>query len=245
MKYIELVNKARNSTRESASHMKEQVILVFFRKLGFYAAPIFLWMNISANTITTLGLILGILASALIWNQSIIFGILVYFIVVLLDHVDGTIARVKKEATFYGRFIDGFFGIITYSILRMVLSFLVVHKNGLDIIVWIGIVSAVLTPMHHLFYDRYSTFVRWIKDEGHNVETKPYLRPNAPRSTNIINDLQHILLFGLPIYYYFTDYWDWVLLTYFLLNIYLAIHTLIYYTKSAYTHFRVSAKPHR
>ena len=244
MRYTELLQKARESTIEKAAHQRKRFVIVFFRELGFYITPIFLFMNVTANKITTLGLILGLVAAALIWNQNVIMGIVVYFIVVLLDHVDGTVSRIKGEATFYGRFIDGFFGIVIESSLKLSLSALVAQKNGLDIIVWSGIVSSVLTPLHHLFYDRYSTFVRWIKEEGHTLKTKPYIRPSMSGLFNTLSDAQSILIFSLPVYF-LSDYWEWIILIYFLLNIYLALYTLIYYTKSAYVYFRINAKPHR
>ena len=145
MRYTELIQKAKDSTSETATHQRKRIVVVFFRKLGFYIAPIFLFTNVSANKITTLGLILGLLASGLIWNQNVIIGIIVYFFVVLLDHVDGTIARIKGEATFYGRFIDGFFGIVIDSSIKLSLCALILKENGFDIIVWIGITSSVLS----------------------------------------------------------------------------------------------------
>ena len=166
------------------------------------------------------------------------------FFVVLLDHVDGTVARSKGEATFYGRFIDGFFGIVIDSSIRLALSALVAQKNGLDIIVWLGITSSVLTPLHQLFYDRYSTFVRWIREKGHRIKTKPYLLPSLSRLYIIFVDVQSILLFSLP-FYFSSNYYEWILLIYFSINISLALYTLIYYTKFAYTHFQINAKPHR
>ena len=245
MRYSELVQKGRRSTREKSSHMTMEITPVFFRTLGFYVAPIFLVAGVSANTITVTGLILGLLASALIWSQKVFLGIVIVFLVYLLDYIDGTVARTKDEATFYGRFIDGFFGIIFHSVLRLGLSALIAEDDGLTPIVWLGIFSSVLCPMHFLFYDRYSAFVRWIKEEGHAVGTKPYLIPNAPRVMNIINDVQHILLFSLPLYYYRSDYWVWILSLYFALNIYMAFYALFSHTKSASLHFRISAKPHR
>ena len=244
MRYTELIQKARESTNETAKHQRKRVVIIFFRELGFLISPLFLLLNVSANKITTLSLILGLLSSVLLWNQYVVFGVIVYFFVVLFDHVDGTVARIKGEATFYGRFIDGFFGIAIDSSIKLSLCALIIKENGFDIIVWIGISSSVLTPFHHLFYDRYSTFVRWIKEEGNSINTKPYLRPSIAGIFNTLSDVQSIILFSLPIYFS-SNYFEWILLVYFLINIYLALYTLIYYTNSAYKYFRINAKPHR
>ena len=239
-----MVQDAKKSTVETSAHTSEQLIVVFFKNLGFYVAPIFLHFNFSANQVTVIGLILGMLAATLIWSGQVITGIAIYFLVYVLDFVDGTIARTRGEATFFGRFIDGFFGIIILTCMRVSLSTLFIEKTYGMIIMWLGIFSAVLTPMHHLFYDRYSTFVRWIKEEGHQIEISPYLRPKMSRITNVLFDTQNLLLFCLPLYYW-NNYGPWLLTAYFLLSISLSIFTLIYYTKSASDNFKVKAKQHR
>ena len=105
------------------------------------------------------------LASLFLWNEHIFTGIFLYIFVVLLDHVDGTVARVNGEATFYGRFIDGFFGIILNTLIKISVTGLILNEFGFNATVWLGIAATVLTPMHYLFYDRYSSFSRWINEQ--------------------------------------------------------------------------------
>ncbi len=115
--YLDLLKKAKDSTYESSAHQKQELKIVIFRNLGFYVTPFFLWINLTANQITILGLFFGIVASWLIWTESLFMGIGIFFLVILLDHVDGTVARVRDEATFLGRFIDGFCGIVVNTII--------------------------------------------------------------------------------------------------------------------------------
>jgi len=245
MTYIEMLQKARESTSENAKHQKQQLKVLFFRRLGFYITPFFLMMNVSANKITFLGLFIGIVASLLIWTGNVFIGIVAYFFVVLLDHVDGTVARVRGEATFFGRFIDGYFDIVVDSCIRLAISALIAGTYGISWIVWLGIVSTILIPMHFLFYDRYSAFSRWINEEHPQVKIKPYLRGEKPMYFNIVEDVQILLLFCLPLYFYSATYSYVLLSIYFILNIYMAIYTLYTYTLSAYKNFIISAKPHR
>ena len=245
MKYNELIQAARESTNENAAHTKQQLYVLFFRMLGFYVAPLFLKLNVSANKVSLLGLLIGLIASGLILSGNVFSGIVAYFFAVLLDHVDGTIARVNNVATFFGRFIDGFIGIILVTVIRLSLSVLLTKTYGLNLIVWLGIISTIFSPMHYLFYDRYSAFSRWINEEHPNENIKPYLRGSMPLYYNKINDLQNILLLCLPLYFYFTNFYEYFLLIYFLLNIYMAIHTFYIYTLSAYKNFIIPAKPHR
>jgi len=60
----------------------------------------------------------------------------------------------------------------------------------------VGIISAFIAPIHHLFFVRYSTFVRWICDSTGQViqcGTRPQL---ALKQMNLLWDLQYLLLIG-------------------------------------------------
>ena len=72
----------------------------------------------------------------------------------------------------------------------------------------------------------------------------PYLRINTG-IFNLINDFQKILIFALPFYYHINHLNIILLSLYFLLHIYMAIHTIVVYTISAYKNFLVKAEPHR
>ena len=150
----------------------------------------------------------------------------------------------KGEATFFGRFLDGFAGIIIISCMKIALSTLYIEESAGVSIMWLGLFAAVLTPMHHLFYDRFSTFVRWIREEGHQIEISPYPRTEARWISDFISYIPYIMLYCLPLYYW-TSYGKWLLALYFMISIALAIHTFIHYTKLASDHFRIKAKQHR
>ena len=110
---------------------------------------------------------------------------------------------------------------------------------------WVAVLVAVFTPMHHLFYDRYSTFVRWIKEEGHAIKTRPYIRSNMSWSFYLSDNIQKFLLFVWPLFYYYKYYWELCLFIYLALNIFLAINTLIKHTLAAKLNFKLAAKSHR
>tara|TARA_X000000368_G_C22899688_1_gene653518 strand:+ start:182 stop:919 length:738 start_codon:yes stop_codon:yes gene_type:complete len=245
MKYFELLNKAKESTQESASHMNNQIILIVSRKLGFYVAPIFLLLNISANQISILGLFLGIFSSLYLYQGKIYIGVLLYIIILILDNADGTVARVNDEATFFGRFIDGYIGIVVDFIMRLGLSGLVATYQGTSYLFYLGILSTILCPLQYFIYDRYSTFVRWIKEEGVEINIMPYLIPETPRLINLIIDLRQISLLLLPLLSYL-NYNIFILIsTFFLLCVIEALHGITKHFQAANTHFRVNAKHHR
>ena len=245
MSITKIINDIKNSSGQETKLSRDSIIILFFRWLSFYVTPFFIIINISANIVTTFSLIFGLVSAILICFNYLFFGYAFYFIAVLLDHVDGNIARYKGESTFYGRFIDGFYGIVIASAMQVSFSVFAAGNSDYITLQWVGVLAAVFTPMHHLFYDRYSTFVRWIKEEGHEIQTKPYIRSNMSWSFYISDNIQKILLFLWPAFYYLKYSWELCLFTYFVLNIYLAINTLFKHTFAAKLHFKVSAKSHR
>jgi len=245
MKYFELLKQAKESTQETANHMNNQIVLIIFRKIGFYVAPIFLFLNISANKISLSGLFLGILSSIYLYQGEIYLGVILFIIILILDNADGTVARVKGEATYFGRFLDGYIGIVVDFIIRLGLSGLIARKEGISFLFYLGILSTILCPLQYFIYDRYSTFVRWINEEGLDIKIKPYLVPETPRLINFVIDLRQISLMFLPLVYYFNYSMFFVVFIFFLLTVIEAIHGIIKHFQAANTHFRVNATHHR
>jgi len=244
-----LLNKIFKEVKNTSAHesklSRDSIIILFFRWFSLYVTPLFILINISANTVTMFSLILGLISAILICLEYLMFGYLIYFISVLFDHVDGNIARFKKESTFYGRFIDGFFGIIIISSMHIAFAVFIAKNSLYTYFHWFAVVIAVLTPMQHLFYDRYSTFVRWIREEGYDIKSKPYIRTNMGWGIYLADNLQKILLFIWPVLYYFNFYWELCLFIYLLFIFILQINTLYKHTISAKTNFNLYAKNHR
>lgn len=79
------------------------------RPISFYPAWLFLRLGITANKTTLIGLIIGILGLAFLGFGSywaIIIGAILANIGLLLDYVDGNIARATDSASKYGKYID-------------------------------------------------------------------------------------------------------------------------------------------
>ena len=240
-----IIKEIKDSSGQESILSRDSIVIIFFRWLSFYTTPIFIFLKVSANLVTTFSLLFGIVAAILICLNNLYIGYLFYFISVLFDHIDGNIARYKGQSTFFGRFIDGFFGIVIISFLHISFAFFLSNNSNNEILPWVAILVAVLTPMHHLFYDRYSTFVRWIKEEGQKIETLPYIRSNMSWSFYLSDNLQKILLYVWPFLFYYNFYWELCILIYLVLNIFLALSTLIKHTLAAKKNFSLSAKSHR
>lgn len=81
----------------------------FARKIAFLITPVFLKTKISANQVSILAIITGIAAATLIilgdfWQ--VFLGAILMQLWLILDKVDGIIARYRKIVTLFGKFLD-------------------------------------------------------------------------------------------------------------------------------------------
>ncbi|CEI73180.1 MULTISPECIES: CDP-alcohol phosphatidyltransferase family protein [Romboutsia] len=89
-----------------------------------FGANIFIKRKISANTVTTLALILGVLSAVLLYLDKNILAVMLLWISGYLDAVDGSIARKTDSSSSFGTVLDVTFdriveiGIIFVSALK-------------------------------------------------------------------------------------------------------------------------------
>jgi phosphatidylglycerophosphate synthase len=80
-----------------------------YRPLSFAMTPLFLNAGVRPNTITVFRLVLGFLGSLLFLLKGLeLAAFAVLFVAVVLDYVDGNVARITRSTTYYGKFLDSF-----------------------------------------------------------------------------------------------------------------------------------------
>lgn len=92
----------------------------FIRPFSFYITIPFLFVGASANIVTYLSFLIGLIGNLfLTQSQSypLIVGILLIHFSILLDFVDGNIARYNNTNNHFGKFIDGVLGQIIYGLI--------------------------------------------------------------------------------------------------------------------------------
>ncbi len=85
-----------------------------FSYIPAYIAPyfvkLFLYTPITANQLTLLSYLLYILSAFFIaTNQHMILALILLQVVILLDYIDGALARVKKQTSFLGLYLEYIF----------------------------------------------------------------------------------------------------------------------------------------
>jgi phosphatidylglycerophosphate synthase len=171
-------------------------------------------------------------------------GIILYFVYNILDCVDGNIARIKKNPTFYGRFIDAFFGIIIGSLIIFGTS--IFCKNFLENnnLYLLGLITTIIYPFGQFIFDKYSALARWQNDETRK-KIKPYIwKESVSKYFIFLKDLP-IFLFLSLLFISNLKLIEIILFLYFMLNIFFDIYLIILHIYKSSKNMKVTAKNHR
>ncbi len=86
---------------------------LLFAPIAKKLTPFFVYFNFSANTITLLSGLVGILG-AIFFSTNNKYAILIsslgYITYYFLDYIDGNIARLQNKSSIYGKFLDTYMG---------------------------------------------------------------------------------------------------------------------------------------
>lgn len=245
MRYMDLYKKGKAINLSQIVTLSGSYEYLALR-VSFFITPLFIMWNISANAITLLMLLVGLVSAGFIatgGNIVLPLGIFLFLFAQVLDATDGSVARMTQTSTFFGRFLDGVIDIIILCAIQLAFVRVILHQYHNETLMWVGIVSAVLTPFHHLYYDRYSAYARWINEEN-KMSIKPYIkRCLSPRLNWFLNDLHYTCLVVIA-FLFLLNYWLWeyILLLYFLIHIGKGLFFISIHTKYAYNYMRVFAK---
>lgn len=152
MKISEII-KLGQDTRSSKV---DQIDFILFQKISPYFTKIFLIFKLTPNQITTLGLLLIFLASILIITDNkinIFLASILTILYLIFDYSDGEIARIKKQQTMSGTYLDFVVDYIVYALVLGSLSVIYLKYNSTlysNIIVIVGISSTLLRGIINL-----------------------------------------------------------------------------------------------
>jgi len=104
----------------------EDLYLRFFRKFSIYLTWLLLHTKITANQVTTLSIIVGIVGTLFFVSANPvywIFGYIVLQLSLLLDVSDGEVARYRKNVSGFGNYLDDLNHVIASSFLFITMTF--------------------------------------------------------------------------------------------------------------------------
>lgn len=127
---------------------------IFLRRISIYiSTPIAKYTNISPNSITIFGIIIGLITSFLFLRlQSIyhVYAVFLYQIIYLADCVDGEVARLTNKKSSIGNWLDSALRYTLYSAFFSVVStnlyiYNFKYNRLFEIILIISILVSILT----------------------------------------------------------------------------------------------------
>lgn len=156
------MEKIKNLFKRSLKPIEteEPLTLVIFRPIGFIIAFLLNPTPISANAVSLVSMIFGILAGYCFFKSQIYsphLGALFLFIAHTLDCTDGQLARIRKTSSRMGKNLDGLADVITYISIFTGVAYAISY-NGLNYgIHWCfyGIFSILNFLIHINLYDHF------------------------------------------------------------------------------------------
>lgn len=142
-------------------------VKIVIRKISFLFTYIFINLGFSANAVSVLSIFTAVAACvcySIPNNITMIIGIVLVNFWLLLDCVDGNIARCHKKKNVYGEFVDDIGGYYVEALIYLSISICAYHFGGLLFkndnywILVIGAVSSASNVLARLIYKDYCHF---------------------------------------------------------------------------------------
>jgi phosphatidylserine synthase len=205
-KKISSINKNYRLLRDSS------IFEFFFNRLSNIFIPFFVIFKIKPNSISIFNFFLGLLSIIFItYLDNLRSGIAIFFLTMLIDNIDGGVARYTKK-TFFGRFIDSLSDAIIFSLFYFSIAFYFFELNQDLMIFCLGIISSFFILIEILILDKFSALVRWCNLEN-KLNNLPYVRKTYfLRFFLIIRDLILLLTFLLIFFYNEVDYFYFIII---------------------------------
>ena len=111
---------------------EDRVDSILYGAFSMTLANFFIRHGISANKITLLSLLFGVLGSFFFYPQNVglnLLGILIEYFAVVLDCTDGPVARLTNTSSQIGRFLDGAVDITNFVAIYLALAFRMTHET--------------------------------------------------------------------------------------------------------------------
>jgi phosphatidylglycerophosphate synthase len=116
-------------------------------------------LNLTPNKVSFARLFIALVALVLMsrTNMAVFWaGIVLFFVFVIMDSVDGNIARVTDKASYYGKFLDGFIDNLGDFLFPLALSIHVYRTDGYVDSVYAAAISSMALAMTFTILNRNS-----------------------------------------------------------------------------------------
>ena len=214
-------------------------VKLIIRKLSFVFTYIFINLGFSPNAVSVLSIFVAIAGCVCLCVPNTVCLILGIFLInfwLLLDCVDGNIARCRKRKTVFGEFVDDIGGYYIEALVYLAIGVCAFEMGGVVFkaenpwILCMGAVSSIINILSRLIYKNYCHFAihadRSVQEE-HTVDDKRslyYLRNRVSKELGISGLFMPLLIVGGIFGWY-----DLITVFYFLFNGFALLSTTVIY----------------
>ena len=158
---------------------------IFSRPVSFVITYVLINLGMQANTVSVLSILCALTSCVFISIDSVvlrIIGVVLFALWHVLDCVDGNIARVKKESSVRGEYIDAISGYSASSFIYFAIGMAAFHTSHLlqDAYLWIviGAVASMAEVFSRLVHNRFT--VAMYREQYEMSGTLPDIKQDDP-----------------------------------------------------------------
>lgn len=139
-------------------HAEEFLDIYFFRPIAFVIVKSLYFLPLTPNNYSFASLTAGIISAYYFYNGQFVLGAFYFFLFAVLDCCDGMQARMKKNGSEFGRFVDGLVDYTCNIACYIALGFGVAKympMTGSIPTSWLIIAAGISKALHSITYDHF------------------------------------------------------------------------------------------
>lgn len=168
-----------------ASRGRESLCMEWFgRPLSNCCTPLFYNLGCSANAVTLLRFVIAVGAVTVLGSgahEILAWAVVGYYVVFVLDCVDGNLARVSNSASYWGKYADGLVDNIYYLLAPVATGVGLWMTQSSDTALIMGIVITLVSFVTELVRSRFSFFREWMIAETGPLSAEENAACHGPR----------------------------------------------------------------
>jgi hypothetical protein len=142
----------KNSLKDT--EVEELIDLYFFRILGYGFVKTISWTKVTPNQVTYLGMVFGLASAVYFVKSSLIAAAIMLLLANVMDCADGQLARLKKNGTYLGGIVDGFFDYIVGSATIIGIGFCLSRQHDPMLIIPFALLAGLSRAFQNILVDQ-------------------------------------------------------------------------------------------
>ena len=145
---VQSIKELKKICYANSKHKRPLYMELVTMKLSIYVTKLLLYTPIKADQVTISMMFLSILGSVLLafgTLKSMLMGILILHFTIILDNVNGEIARYRKEGNMVGSFLEFLYHEITASLIFFSLAYGIFLHTGYKSVLVFGFLSSIFS----------------------------------------------------------------------------------------------------